>query len=108
LTQYILPPGGKCLGLQTSPTYRKFIQMSDDFMILNTHWTENTFTISANVSYAGSPYVGSTDQTPRPGSDKPERMNHIVMRCQLTMMDIVGNVRDPTIYCDQIDPSELV
>lgn len=63
LTQKTLPPGGKCLGFQSSPTYCKNILMSDGSMILNKHWTLNVFTIDPNVLYANDPYVGSTDQT---------------------------------------------
>jgi hypothetical protein len=64
MTHKILPPGGKCLGFQSSPTYCKNIQMPDGSMILNKHWTPNVFTVDPNVLYANDPYVGSTEPGP--------------------------------------------
>jgi hypothetical protein len=105
LTQNILPAGGKCLGLQTSPTYCKFIQMPDGSMILNTHWTENAFTISADVLYAGDPYVGST----LPGPTKEDTQTVTVEEDYDnggSDEDTVGDANEgDKTYCDVPNPS---
>jgi hypothetical protein len=99
MTQKILPPGGKCLGFQSSPAYCKNIQMPDGSMILNKHWSLNVFTVDPNVLYANDPYVGSTE----PGPSKEDTQTQTQTQTQT-----VDDTPDTDVGKDRKDDNKAI